>query len=216
MRIGGCRRAQGSLSLGAAAPSIAALAWLLASVLALGGCGGDDGTAPPDPAVAAAITADGWTLFDSGQFAPADAKFQEAIAYLGTYADAHNGHGWSLAYLDDLSGSNAAFQSALSNGHPEASPRAGWSFVLAEKTPSDLSGAVARAGEALALEPRFIFAHDTTVSRRDLRLLRAQAYFSLNQHASAAAEVESLGGVVPPPGPNFADSLLMEIERLGE
>src|SRR5262245_40564740 len=115
------RHVQESQPLGAAMPWMAALAALLAGVLALTGCGGDDGTAPPDPGVAAAITAEGWALFEAGQFASADGKFQEAIAYMGTFADAHNGHGWSLAYLDNISGSNAAFQSAIANGHPEAS-----------------------------------------------------------------------------------------------
>jgi len=188
---------------------------LLAALIALPGCGGGDSSGPDPATVAAALTAEGWALFEAGSLDPAEVKFRAALDALGTFADAHDGLGWSLAYLDDLIGSNGSFQSAIANGHAGADSRAGWAFVLAEKTPSDLAGAIARAGDALALEPRFVFAHDTTVTWWDLRLLRAQAYFEVDSLSKAAAEVESLGGIVPPPGPDFADSLLLEIERLG-
>jgi hypothetical protein len=195
-------------------PRRAALAALLALAV-LPGCGGDDSSGPDPATVAAGLTAEGWTLFEAGSIGPAEDKFREALGALGSFAEAHDGLGWSLAYQDDLTGANTAFQSAIANGLASAEPRAGWAFVLAEKSPSDLAGAIARAGEALALEQRFVFAHDTTVSWWDLRLLRAQAYVTVGSLPEAAAEVESLGGNVPPPGPYFADSLLLEIERLG-
>lgn len=196
-------------------PAVLAVLVPLAALLALPGCGSDDSSGPDPATVAAALTAEGWALFEAGSLDPAEVKFRAALDALGSFAEAHDGLGWTLAYLDDLIGSSGSFQSAVANGHAGADSRAGWAFVLAEKTPSDLFGAIARAGDALALEPQFVFAHDTTVTWWDLRLLRAQAYFAVDSLSKAAAEVESLGGTVPPPGPDFADSLLVEIERLG-
>lgn len=187
------------------------------------GGGGSGGTGTPGPSeIAARLTAEGWALFEAGSFVEASAKFREALAALATYAEARNGLGWSLARLDSLDRSQAEFAAAVAGGHSGAEPRAGLAFVDAElpaalMRSASLEDAIAYAKAALAIAPRFVFSHDASVDWRDLRLLLAQAYFEQDSLARAAAEVESLGGRVPAPGaPGEADSLLLEIERLGE
>jgi hypothetical protein len=191
----------------------------LAASGASSGCGGGDG-GPSDPSpeqIAAALTAEGWTQFESGAFPAAGAKFRAAIGALATYADAHNGLGWSLALVDSLPAADSAFADAVASGHATADPRAGRAFVRADLVPPDLRGALDEAGAALAIAPLFAFAHDASIDWRDLRLLRAQAYFQTNVLDSAAAEVVALGGAPPDPqAPAYADSLLAVIERLGQ
>ncbi len=194
--------------------ALLALVALLSACVA--GCGGGGTTGPDPAAIAAALTAEGWTQFEAGAFSTAAAKFRGAIGALSTYADAHNGLGWSLAFLDSLDAARASFTSAIGSGLASADPRAGRAIVLAEIPTANLRAAIDDAGVALALAPQFIFAHDTSVSWLDLRLLRAQAYFEIDSLDSAAAEVVLLGGVAPnPASPAYADSLLAVIERLG-
>jgi hypothetical protein len=184
------------------------------AVLVACGCGDDDDSMDPDdPAIAKTLA--GWTQFEAGDLASARVTFRDAISMSSGYADAHNGLGWTLALLDSLSASHGAFTSAIAKNPPNAEPWAGRAFVLAELSAFELTEALSDAGVALDREPRFVFSHDADVDWRDLRLLRAQLFFELNEIDSSAAEVDSLGGFLPSPSdPAFADSLLREIERL--
>lgn len=178
------------------------------------GCGDDDDPMDPeDPA--AGKTLEGWAQFEAGQFAAAKATFREAISMSSGYADAHNGLGWTLALNDSLPASQSSFASAITNDPPNAEPWAGRAFVRAELPAFQLTAALSDAGTALDREPCFVFSHDSDIDWRDLRLLRAQLFFELDEIDSSAAEVDSLGGFLPSPSdPGYADSLLLEIERL--
>ncbi|MFN0149271.1 MAG: hypothetical protein ACKVU1_01000 [bacterium] len=191
-------------------------ATLLALAFAIGsGCGGGSGT--PDPEnPAEALTAEGWTLFESGNFTGAKSRFRDAIAASNTFADAHNGLGWSLAFLDSLDSAQRAFSSAITNAASGGEAHAGRAFVRAETDSDALALALADAATALTRAPLFVFSHDATIDWRDVRLLRAQLFFALGAIDSSAAEVDLLDGALPDASdPGFADSLAAEIERIG-
>lgn len=162
------------------------------------------------------LTDEGWSRFEAGATRQALDKFNEAIVVADAYSDAHHGAGWALAFLDSIGPAFTAFTNAIDRAHPGAEAFAGRAFVRVEPPLGDLQGGVDDAAEALSLEPGFVFDHDASIDWRDLRLLRAQAFFVLGEMDSAVLEVESLGGTAPPSESlAFADSLLAEIERLG-
>jgi tetratricopeptide (TPR) repeat protein len=189
---------------------------LLALVLAPGCGGGDSGPGE----TASSRTAEGWTLFESGDYEGAIEKFDRAVILDLTYADAYNGRGWSYARLDSLSRSLNDFGRAITRGGqgaPLADFYAGSSPVYRDidTRPSHFDSAVVFASDALALDRRYIFSHDNDFDWHDLHLIMAQAYFALNDYTSANSRVDSLGGDVQnPASPSFVEDLAAEIERL--
>jgi len=191
------------------------VASLALAVACASGCGGDSGSPmPQNPAPE--LTAEGWTLFESGDLSGAKGKFRDAISASSGFADAHNGLGWSLALLDSLVSAQSAFSNAIASGPPGGEAHAGRAFVRAETASDDLALALDDATTALARAPLFVFSHDAAIDWRDVRLLRAQLFFELGEIDSSAAEVDILGGALPSVSdPGFADSLAAEIERIG-
>jgi tetratricopeptide (TPR) repeat protein len=187
-------------------------------VLVVLGCGGGGDSGPGESA--SSRTAEGWTLFESGDYEGALEKFARAIVLDATYADAHNGHGWSYARLDSLSESLDSFGRAIINGGQSsvlADSYAGSSPVYRDNDAraSHFDSAAVYASSALALNRRYAFEHDTDFDWHDLHLIMAQAYFALNDYTSANAHVDSLGGQVRnPASPSFVEDLADEIERL--
>jgi len=185
-------------------------------VLAVGCGGGDSGPSE----TASSRAAEGWTLFESGDYEGAIEKFDRAVILDLTYADAYNGRGWSYARLDSLSRSLNDFGRAIARtgqGAALADFYAGSSPVYRdiETRPSHFDSAVVFASDALALDRRYIFSHDSDFDWHDLHLIMAQAYFALNDYTSANARVDSLGGNVQnPASPSFVEDLAEEIERL--
>ncbi len=195
--------------------------WLSAAVLlalaTASGCGdGDSG--PADSA--SSRTAEGWALFGSGDYLGALEKFGGALDLDPSYADAHNGLGWTYARLDSLSESLDGFGRAIrGGGHGVvlADSYAGSSPVYRDidTRPSHFDSAAVYASSALSIDRRYVFVHDAGFDWHDLHLIIAQAYFALNEYDSASAHVDSLGGnVQDPSSPTFIEDLADEIERL--
>ena len=184
----------------------------IACALALAaGCGGGD-TGPG--ATAESRTAEGWALFEAGDYAGAIEKFDAAVSLDDTYADAYNGLGWSFAKLDSLAESIDNFDDCIANGM-SGDPHAGRAPVYRDLAPPRFGDAVSTASTALSLERRYVFEHDTTFDWHDLHLIMAQSRFGMGQYDLANAEVDSLGGNVQDPGsPTFVEDLADEIERL--
>ena len=191
-------------------------AWLLVLAvcgLLLSGCGDDDNGG----VTAEQLTGEGWTLFEMGEYSAARAKFEEAVALDGAFADADNGLGWTWLRLDSLAVAVSSFDAALAKGLPSADPYAGQAVAYRDLEPVDLTLAVAAADSALDREIRYTFSHDPRLDWKDLRLILAQSYFGLQRYAEASAQVDSLGGAVPDPNSErFVEELLLEIERLGD
>lgn len=191
---------------------------LLIVLMLAHGCGGGGDTAPAESA--SSRTAEGWTLFEDGDYEGAIEKFARALTLDASYADAYNGFGWSYARLDSLSTSLNSFGEAIT--------RTGTSAVLVDSyagsspayrdlltRPSHFDSAAVYASNALALDRRYIFEHDGDFDWRDLHLIMAQSFFALNDYSAANARVDSLGGNVQDPGsPSFVEDLAGEIERL--
>jgi tetratricopeptide (TPR) repeat protein len=192
----------------------------LVVVLALGpGCGGGGGeTAPTE--TASSRTVEGWTLFEAGDYEGAIEKFARATVLDATYAEAYSGLGWSYARLDTLSTSLTNFGAAIAGsktGTVLVDSYAGSSPVYRdiETRPSHFDSAAVYASNALSLDRRYIFEHDSDFDWHDLHLIMAQSYFALNDYTAANARVDSLGGnVQTPSSPTFVEDLAGEIERL--
>jgi tetratricopeptide (TPR) repeat protein len=192
---------------------------LPAVLLLCAGCGGGGDSGPSESA--SSRTVEGWTLFESGDYEAAVEKFNRAASLDVSYAEAYDGLGWTYARLDSLSRSLDNFGRAVrtsTHGDILTDSYAGSSPVYRdlETRPQHFDSAAVYAGNALALERRYVFEHDQTFDWHDLHLIMAQSYFGLTDYASANAQVDSLGGNVQDPGsPTFIEDLAAEIERLG-
>lgn len=189
---------------------------VLALVLSCGGGGGDSGPSES----ASSLTAEGWTHFESGEYGLSVDKFERALALDPSYADAHNGLGWSYARLDSLSRSLDSFGKAitetglsavLTDSYAGSSP----AYRDLDTRPSHFDSAAVYASNALSLDRRYVFEHDEDFDWNDLHLIMAQSYFALGDYASAKVRVDSLDGIILNPGsPSFVEDLAEEIERL--
>jgi tetratricopeptide (TPR) repeat protein len=186
---------------------------VVCAVMLVVACGTSGGTDPiPEPD----LVDQGWAAFEAGDFTGASTRFAEAIADDPTNNAAHNGLGWTHMKLDDLQGAVGSFESALTGGFPGAGPHAGKAIVLRDLEPVDYGAAIASVNAALGIDPNYVFAHDTALDWKDLRLILAQSHFALGEYAEANAQVGVLGGTVQDPAsPRFVEDLLAEIERLG-
>jgi tetratricopeptide (TPR) repeat protein len=191
---------------------------LLPALVLLPGCGGGGDSGPSDSA--SSLTAEGWALFESGEYGLSVDKFERALALDPSYADAYNGLGWCYAGLDSLSRSLDYFGRAITEASQSvvlADSYAGSSPVYRDldTRPSHFDSAAVYASSALSLDKRYVFDHDHGFDWHDLHLIMAQSYFALSNYASAKARVDSLGGNVLDPGsPSFIEDLAEEIERL--
>jgi tetratricopeptide (TPR) repeat protein len=178
------------------------------------GCGGDGGGGPSD--TAASLTAAGWALFEKSEYEAAIVKFDQALDLDATYSDAYNGLGWSNAKLDSLRASLNSFGECLVFSGTLADAYAGCAPVYRdyETEPAHFDSAIASAAEALALELRYSFSHDTSFDWHDLHLIMAQSHYGLGEFMEAKVHVDSLGGTVDPESETFVEDLAAEIERL--
>ena len=192
----------------------------LAALVALGpACDGGDGdTAPAESA--SSLTNEGWTLFEAGDFEGAAGKFARATTLDAAYAPAYSGLGWSYARMDTLDKALDNFGRAIAASKTSGvlvDSYAGSAPVYRDldTRPSHFDSAAVYASNALSLDRRYVFEHDSRFDWHDLHLVMAQAYFALNAYAAANARVDSLGGNVQDEGsPDFIEDLAAEIERL--
>jgi len=178
----------------------------------LAGCGGGDGGGPSD--TAASLTAQGWDLYEDGDYEGAIGKFDAATDLDANYSDAYNGLGWSYAKLDSLSKALTNFSLCISRGDTRPDPHAGKAPVLRDLNPPQFQNAIDAAIAALTKDSDFEFEHYEDFDWRDLRLIKAQCYYGLNMWAEAVDEIEALGGSVS--DPNSAEEIAEKIEDLGD
>lgn len=200
---------------------IAMRIWVLlvcvSSLAAMCGCGGDGGGGVP-PDTAKSLTEKGWALFEQEQYESAKAKFGQATTLDLTYADAHNGLGWTNAKLDLLEESLTEFSQCIAYGMTTADPYAGQAAVYRDygDDPANFTNAISVALTALSKDSDYAFSHDDSFDWKDLRLILAHSYFGLGQFEDANTQVGLLPGGNPPDpaSPTFEEELMDEIERL--
>jgi tetratricopeptide (TPR) repeat protein len=184
------------------------LVGLLSSVALIPGCGGGGGGGPD----AASLTAEGWELYEDGDYEGAIGKFDAAIDLDANYRDAYNGLGWSYGKLDSLADAVASFDLCISKGDTRPDPYAGKAAVCRDLDPPEFEDAIDAAATALSKDSDFEFEHYEDFDWRDLRIIKAQCYFALLEYSQAVAEIDTLGGNdVDPDDP---EAIAAEIERL--
>ncbi len=180
------------------------------------GCGDDNTTNnnnTTDP-TAASRTTEGWDAYGQGDMTTARAKFRSAIALDAGHAPAHSGLGWALAADDSLEAAIAAWDAALSVDAGFTDAYAGKALALFAGDTPDAGGAIAAAGEALTREPRYDLVMDD-VDWMDLRLLLGNAFVQTGEYASAAAQIDSLGGTAPDPSSDtYEQDIIAFLEAL--
>jgi len=196
------------------------LASIMLIVAIMIGCSAEDdaGFEPKDdPAPDPTLVELGWAAFGAGQFDTAEELFTQAITEDATNNEAHNGKGWALLRLDNLTGAIVSFDAALTNGFAGADPHVGKAILLRDLNPVDYGAAIAAANTALSIDADYTFAHDSELDWKDVRLILAQSYFALGQYNDANAQVVLLGGNEQNPASDtFVEDLLAEIQALGE
>jgi len=165
-----------------------------------------------------------WQSFEDADYPTALSLFYGALAVDLEYSEAHCGLGWSWLGLQSFHSSLASFNMALSGGFRTPQAFAGkvmaisWLLARSACDSSAMLDTAAVAGDSvLARQLRFVFTHDTEVDWKDLRVILAERWHRAAIYDSAAAQVESLGGLVPEhASPLFALRLGREIDRLAD
>lgn len=186
-------------------------------------CGDDKGPVGPggDESLVKGLVEQGWSHFESAFYDSARTLFEEAIANDSTYADAHNGRGWSTLFLglppsnEPLDEAISAFERAIVYELYAADPQVG--LAIAYHSEGEYQSAIQYAGQALSLEPTYAFRHRQSVNYLDVHLVLAQSYFGLGEayFPQAQAEVDILD---PPNGldPNDITTWRVDLNRDGE
>jgi tetratricopeptide (TPR) repeat protein len=191
--------------------SLGGLIGLLCCAGLLAGCGGGGGGGGPTE-TAASLTEEGWALYEDGEYGAAVVKFFGATELDASYRDAYNGLGWTYGKMDSLEKAVTNFEICISNGDTRPDPRAGKAPVCRDLDPPEYEEAISAADAALSLDADFVFEHYEDFNWRDLRIIKAQCYFALQEYAEAVNEIEALGGSVS--DPTSAAEIAEEIEDL--
>ena len=161
------------------------------------GCSED---AEIDTATVEKRQADGWTAYGKGDFSAALLHFERVIELDATFADAHNGLGWT--YLSTkrapattpevLTKAQTAFEAAIRS---DASSADAWiglanTLFLRRESSSDFQIALRAIDNALQGDQRTLFRHDYR-STADIYALRAACYYYLGQTDLAKSAIES-------------------------
>lgn len=182
---------------------------LLVACVAVLACGGGDGNEPDPENPAPALTAQGWALFEAGDYAVAITKFDSALVADPAYREANTGLGWSNLRWGVLTEAAIEFTTAK-NDAMQLDAFAGNAFLLLAM--NDYDQTIDDAETVIAGDAAYVFSHDTDVDVSDMKLLAAFAYFHNNDYAACLDLVLELN-------PSFdveasTAELLAELERL--
>ena len=164
------------------------LAAMLVIMTILNGCSGDS---DPNTPSAVNYTEQGWSHYESGNYAQALLSFERALNFDEELADAHNGVGWSHLSLSlNPPLAQEAFQNAVQLDTSNADAWVGLANILylRNKETKDFRAAIRAIDNALQGDPQYLFRHDYR-SKADLYALKASCYFYLGEHQSAAIEI---------------------------
>ena len=163
-------------------------------------CFGCSDDAEVDTATVEKRQADGWTAYDKGDFSAALLHFERVIELDTTFADAHNGLGWTLLSTthapattpEVLAKAQKAFETAIRS---DASSADAWiglanTLFLRRESSSDFQIALRAIDNALQGDHRTLFRHDYQ-SIADLYALRAACYYYLGQVNLAKSAIET-------------------------
>ncbi len=160
-------------------------------ILTVGCSSSDDPQPPPEPPSDAEVLAAGWTAFESGDYAEAEAKFNELLGRDALKAEAFDGMGWTNARLNEANRSVGYFISAFTNGADD--------LDIADQTNAGM--AFARHGNeefflclfyAAEVASDWEFAHDPDLDRDDVTLLEAMAHYAEGEFSDSLAKVQEL------------------------
>jgi tetratricopeptide (TPR) repeat protein len=165
---------------------------LLGTFLLLGGCAGRQSPTRADRA--RELTEEGWTLFARDDFDGALIKFDEALAELSEYPDAHLGRGWALAFQREFYEARFALVTARELDDSEVDTWAGGAFVFSQMGDHDQVVAWAETALGIALQQgsNWSFSRYSGIDHRHLRWTLAQAYWYRGSWAQCSTQLDVL------------------------
>ncbi len=124
---------------------------------------------------------------------------------------ANTGAGWASLKLHEYIDASAFF----ARNPSDADANAGWSFALWALGNDTL--AIRRADVVLTADSNYVFKHDTNIDRRDLILIKANAYYKLAAYSECLTEIQELDTQFNPsiPASDSAQVLLAKLTTLG-
>ena len=157
-----------------------------------------------DPEIDAAVVEkrqrDGWTAYDKGDFSAALLHFERVIELDATFADAHNGLGWThlstshapTTTPEILAKAQRAFEAAIRSDTSSADAWIGLAntLFLRRESASDFQIALRAIDNALQGDHRTLYRHDYR-SIADLYAIRAACYYYLGQTNLARSAIEN-------------------------
>lgn len=155
--------------------------------------------------------AQGWQQFEAQHYDLAVTSFTSAYnagAASSVQGEALCGRGWSLMYKRDLQKAKSDFATALA--FTGLTPgvlndlRVGSAFALYSL--NAFPDAASNATAALTNDPSYVFAHDSKVTMKRVRLLLSQSYYANGQFALAATQLDVID---PAQAPHSADPAIL-------
>ncbi len=165
---------------------------LLGTFLLLGGCAGRQSPTRADQA--RELTEEGWVLFARDDFDGALIKFDEALAELSEYADAHLGRGWALAFRREFHEARFALVTARELDDSEIDTWAGGAFVFSQLGDHDqvVGWAETALGIAFQQGANWSFTRYSGIDHRHLRWTLAQAYWYRGSWVQCSSQLDVL------------------------
>ena len=139
-----------------------------AMILSMSGCGEKEEKAP------AAVTLEGWALYEAENYEGAKEKFEEALTIGPGYVDAYVGLGWAHGKMANLQECIDNFQSALSQEPQNVDALAG--VALAYLADDRYDQVIASSERALEIDPDYLF-EPTGITAQDLKIALAESYY---------------------------------------
>ncbi|MBN2012677.1 hypothetical protein JW960_25335 [candidate division KSB1 bacterium] len=188
---------------------LTSFALIITLFLVIGGCDHQGANIPTSPPTANSYLGDGWTLYESGNYAAALTEFNASKARDAIKEDAYNGLGWTYTKLTQYDNAISNFLlllSLTSSDDMRANVYAGLAMTYSamqvdpnyyagtddatfdQRTAAGLK-AIEYIDMVLALKPDFEFTHDTYITAQKLNATVAQCYFRMKRFLDAAMVV---------------------------
>lgn len=130
----------------------------------------------------------GWEAFETGNYSDAEDYFRQYVQFNSTSVEGFTGLGWSQLKLDSLENSINSFSNALDINEDYINALSGLILSLYQ-TRDDIP--VTIYGEQLfEQDSLYIFEHDTSYNYRDIHLILADSYNSLEMTEDAQIQVD--------------------------
>ena len=195
-----------------------AICLAILAILTILGCGRefDNPFDPNNSSYETVYIKEGWQAYRTNEIEKAKEAFNSALSFDDGLTEAYNGLGWCELRQGNFIEAGKAFSFAIAIDPIMLDAHAGLAGM--SLATGEYESAIEHATLVLTAFPKYVFAHDASITYYQLRLILAEGYFQIGEYDKALKQVTLLNPdhKIVPEKESYIEDLALEIEALSQ